>query len=98
MEMASWYLRVSWDSITCNANQVFTGVLRILVGKPTRWQTSFHSCMPFAKKFIQIMVFCKVAWAYFKLTSIMLAQTLVSFIAYYVALDMPYPKQDPMKG
>jgi hypothetical protein len=27
----------------------------------------------------------------------MLAQTLVSFVAYCVAFDMAYPKQDPMK-
>lgn len=98
MKMASWYLKVSWDSITCDVNQVFTGVLRILVGKPTRLQTSFHSCMPFAKKFFQMMVFCKVVWVYFKLISTMPTQTFVSFIAYYVALEMPCPKQDPMKG
>jgi hypothetical protein len=28
----------------------------------------------------------------------MLAQTLISFMANCVALDMPCPKQDPMKG
>jgi hypothetical protein len=91
-------LKISWDSITCDVNHVFIDVLKILVGKPTRWQTSFHSCMLFVDFFVQMMVFCKVVWAYFKFTSIMPTQTLVSFMENCAALDMPCPKQDPMKG
>jgi hypothetical protein len=45
-----------------------------------------------------MMVFCKVIWAYLKFTSIMPTQTLVSFMANCVALDMPCPKQDLVKG
>jgi hypothetical protein len=44
------------------------------------------------------MVFYKVAWDFFKLASIMLTQTLLSFVAYCVALDMACPKHNPRKG
>jgi hypothetical protein len=54
--------------------------------------------MPFVEFFVQMMVFCKVVWAHFKFTSIMPTQTLVSFMANCATLDMPCPKQDPMKG
>jgi len=44
------------------------------------------------------MVFYKVAWAFFKFTFIMPTQTLLSFVAYCVALNMACPKHNPRKG
>lgn len=72
-------------------------ILNILVERLTQMQTLFHSCKPFANFSIQVMVFCKLAWACFKLTLINLLHTLKSWMIYCVALNIACPKQEPIK-
>jgi hypothetical protein len=69
--MAQAYSNVSWKSTTFETNLVFTRVFNFLGGKFASQQATSHSCLPLLSFFVQVMVFCKVDWAYFKETSFM---------------------------
>ncbi len=77
---------------------VFTNVLSFLVGRTTHMHAFFHSCKPLANVFVQVMVFYKTTCVSFKWTLMKPLHNLELFMAYYVALDITCPKQEPMKG
>jgi hypothetical protein len=91
------YWRFSWKRMTHEEKCVLIGILSILVERLAQMQTLFHSCQPFANFSIQVMVFCKLVWACFKLTLINLLHTLKSLMICCVALNIACPKQEPIK-
>jgi hypothetical protein len=57
-----------------------------------------HFCLPLPKNFVQVMVFCKVDYAFFNNTSFMPTQSFVSFMAHWHAFDIAWSKQKLAKG
>ncbi len=64
--------------MTCGANGVFTKVLNILVDSRAIIEESFHYCFPFLDFEIEVIVFYKDVWTFFKLISKISAHILKS--------------------
>ncbi len=79
---------------------VFRGVMNILIGNSTMIQNSFHSCLPFPKCFVQMIIFCNINTCQtpFKLNFKNPTNTLASSITYWVAFHMACPKHDLTNG
>jgi hypothetical protein len=76
------------------ANWVFTGVLNIQMGSFAFMHALSHSCLPLPNFLVQVMVFCKVDYAFFNNTSFIPTQNFVSFMACWHVFDIAWSKKN----
>ncbi len=55
-----------------------------------------HSNLPFPNFFVHVIIFYKLNWNFFSLTCFKPTTTLSPFVPYWHALDMTWPKQEPL--
>lgn len=83
------------NKTTLDANCVFTRVFSFFAKNLTSTQVLCQSIMPLPNFLVHVIIICKVACAFFKLTHVIRVQSTMSFMPYCQALDITCLKQLP---